>query len=364
MNSEIFNTKLLLLARGYRRRSQAEVANRAGLTQGHYSRIENGLLSDGPSREHVEKIAYALEFPPDFFYQEDGLEGLPLSVHPMNRKKASVGERDLRQIHSELNIRLIHLRRYLRAVDIDPELPRPFIDVDEGGGPQVIAQKLRAAWSVSDGPIGNLIDLCERAGILVVLCEFDGQVDGVTLNVRDLPPCIFLNSQVPADRLRSSLAHELGHVVMHRIPTDTIEEEANAFAGELLLPEKGLKRAVIGHRVTTDWLARQKAYWRVSMGFILYRLGFLGLIKQHQSQYLWKKMSAMGWRTREPQSTDFPAEKPTLFPEIVRVHAEDLGYGLDDLHRLLNHDVADIRRLYGDYLGRQRLYAISGGDKV
>ena len=354
-----FNICLLVLARQYRRRSQSAVAKDAGLTQSHYSRIENGLLVDGPSRGNVDKIAQALKFPSEFFYQEDGLAGLPLSVHPMNRKKASVSERTLRQVHAELNIRLMHLRRYLRAVDIEPELPCPFIDVDEGGGPQMIAKTMRRAWSISDGPIGNLMDLCERAGIVVVLCELDGPIDGVTLIIRDLPPCIFLNSNVPADRMRSSLAHELGHAIMHRIPTQHIEDEANAFAGELLLPQKELKRAVIGNRITLDWLARQKAYWRVSMGFILYRLGFIGLIKQHQSQYLWRKMSAMGWRTREPEETDITPETPSVFPGIVRFHVEELGYDAHGLESLLNHDVDDIRRLYGSCLGRHRLYAVS-----
>jgi hypothetical protein len=55
-------------------------------------------------------------------------------VHSFNRKTASVSEKSLKQIHAELNIRLMHLRRYLRAVDLEPDLPRPFIDVNEGGG--------------------------------------------------------------------------------------------------------------------------------------------------------------------------------------------------------------------------------------
>src|ERR1700730_10903775 len=112
-----FNHHLLLLARQYRRRSQSDIAKAAGLNQGHYSRMENGLTPEGPSIENVQKIGKALSFPVEFFYQEDGLAGLPLSVHPMNRRKASVSEGALKQIHAELNIRLMHLRRYLRAVD-------------------------------------------------------------------------------------------------------------------------------------------------------------------------------------------------------------------------------------------------------
>lgn len=353
-----FNSSLLLLARRYRRRSQSEVAKAAGLNQGHYSRIENGLTVDGPLRENIERIGAALNFPADFFYQEDGLSGLPLSVHPMNRRKASVAEGALKQVHAELNIRLIHLRRYLRAVDVEPELPRPIIDVDEGGGPHEIARKVRRSWMIPDGPIDNLTDLCERAGVLVIWCDFDAPIDGVTMSIRDLPPCIFLNSRVTADRMRFSLAHELGHVIMHRVPTDNIEDEANAFASELLVPERAFVRSLVGQRVTLEWLARQKAFWRVSMAFLLYKASAADVINRHQSEYLWKKLSGLGWRTREPEETDFAYEAPSVFPKIIRYHAEHLGYGVKELQGLLNSDTSDIQRLYGQQLGKNRLYAI------
>jgi Zn-dependent peptidase ImmA (M78 family)/transcriptional regulator with XRE-family HTH domain len=287
-----FNPALLLLVRQFRRASQAEVARKAGLNQGHYSRIENGLVPEGPSADSVEGIANALSFPANFFYQSDGLSGLPLSVHPFNRRKSVVRERALKQIHAELNIRLIHLRRFLRAADVQPELPLPRIDVDEGGGPQEIARIVRRSWSIPDGPISDLTGYCERAGILVIWCDLESGVDGVTMTVRDLPPCIFLNRNSPPDRMRFSLAHELGHIIMHAVPTDTIEEEANAFAGELLVPEKQFRRGAIGQRVNLEWLARQKAYWKVSMALLLYRAGALDVLTRHQSEYLWKKLSA------------------------------------------------------------------------
>lgn len=353
-----FNPGLLLLARQYRKESQSRVARKAKLTQGHYSRIENGLTPGGPSNENVERIAQALSFPAAFFYQQDGLAGLPLSVHPMNRRKACIAEGALKQVHAELNLRLMHLRRYLRAVDLEPELPCPIIDVDDGGGPQEIARCIRKAWSIPDGPLANLTEYCERAGIIIIWCEFDAPIDGVTMIVRDLPSCIFLNSRVPADRMRFSLAHELGHVIMHRVPTDSIEEEANAFAGELLVPERAFRRALIGHRLTLEWLARQKAYWRVSMAFLLYRANALDLITRHQAEYLWKKISSLGWRTREPQETDIPPEKPSVFPRLVQLHSERLDYGLDDLQALLHLEESDLRRLYGSFLGKHRLYAV------
>jgi Zn-dependent peptidase ImmA (M78 family)/transcriptional regulator with XRE-family HTH domain len=353
MTYPVFNQFLLLLARHYRDASQGEVANKAGFNQGHYSRIENGLLPDGPSKENVERIAAALDFPPSFFYLGDGITGLPLSVHPMHRRKAAVGERVLKQVHAELNIRLIHLRRYLRAADMQPELPLPEIDVDEGGGPQEIARFLRRAWSIPDGPVANLTDYCERAGILVIWCDLEKGIDGVTMKVRDVPPCIFLNRNVPPDRMRASLAHELGHVIMHRIPTDNIEEEANAFAAELMVPERQFRRQFIGRNgISLEWLALQKAYWKMSMAFLLYRAGATDAVTRHQTEYVWKKISSMGWRTREPQETDFPYEEPTVFPGLLKMHGDLLGYDLETISKLVSASIPDLQRLYRPYLGR------------
>jgi Zn-dependent peptidase ImmA (M78 family)/transcriptional regulator with XRE-family HTH domain len=353
-----FNPALLLLARQYRRASQEAIAKKAGLNQGHYSRIENGLVPGGPSSESIGRIAAALDFPVAFFYQPDGLAGLPLSVHPMDRKKSAVGEGTLKQIHAELNIRLMHLRRYLRAADIDPELPLPAIDVDEGGGPQEIARTLRKSWFISEGPVNNLTDYCERAGILVIWCDLEKGIDGVAMKTRDLPSCVFLNKNAPPDRMRLSLAHELGHVIMHRIPTDNIEDEANAFAGELLVPERQFRRLLIGQRITLEWLARQKAYWRTSMAFLLYRAGAVGALSRNQSEYLWKKLTALGWRTREPAETDFPYEQPSVFPKLIQLHTDGLQYDIETLKTLLSTGARDLQRFYGAQLGRAGLYAV------
>ena len=170
--SDRFNHQLLLLARQYRERSQSEIARAASLTQPHYSRIENGLLPEGPSPENVAKIAKALSFPPAFFYQSDKAVGMSLSVHPFHRRKQSVGERELKRIHAELNFRLMHLSKLLQSVETTQVLPLPWIDVDEGGGPREIARKIRTAWMIPPGPVGNLTEIVERPGIMVIWCDF------------------------------------------------------------------------------------------------------------------------------------------------------------------------------------------------
>ncbi|HEY1706700.1 MAG TPA: XRE family transcriptional regulator [Rhizomicrobium sp.] len=342
-----FNHKLLLLARQYRERSQASVAAGAKLTQPHYSRIESGLLPDGPSDENAVRIAKTLSFPVSFFYQPDGMASLPLSMHPMHRKRESVGERTLKRLHAELNIRLMHIRRLLAATETEQELPLPRFDVDDAGGPREIARKVRSAWMIPPGPIDNLVHYAERAGVLVVVCDLGEKIDGVTMQERDLPPCIFLNRTVTADRLRFSLAHEIGHIIMHRIPTDTMEDEANTFAGELLTPSKELYRYFIGRKITLESLARAKAFWRVSMQSVLYQAKEIGVIGHYPADRLWRRISQLGWRTREPADTDFEPEQADLFPALLNLHTNDLEYKPEEVAGLFHIEINELRDLYG-----------------
>lgn len=343
-----YNHELLLLARQYRGKSQAEIAQLAGLDQGHYSKVERGLLNGEPTHATLSAISRAVNFPIDFFYQSDEITGLPISVHDIAwRKRASVNATDLKRLQAELNIRVMHLRRLLTSIEITPDLPLPRFDAEDHGGADKVAQLLRRTWMIPDGPIKNLTALCERAGILIIMCNFAETVDGLTMHLRDLPPIIFLNKSRPADRVRHSLAHELGHLIMHSIPSEEMEAEADLFAGELLVPVKQLRSDLAGGKISLERLVQLKLYWRVSVASLLYRAGVNSLISSNQSQYLWRQLSARGWRKTEPSETQFEQEKTKLFEHLISLHENDLNYSTSELSEMLKFDENDISSMYG-----------------
>ncbi len=337
-----FNFQLLVIGRYARGVSQAELAKKAGVEQSYLSKIENGLRE--PSREVVERLGEALCFPPSFFMQNDPVHGLPLSVHSMFRKKASMGKRKLERIRAELNIRLLHIRRLLNSVDFSSELPLPEIDADEyPEGAKEVANIVRRLWLLPPGPILSLTECLERAGILVVCCDFYGApISGVTMMLPDLPPCIFLNKDDPADRQRLTLAHELGHVIMHRIPSQKMEEEAFAFGSAFLMPTSDIRPKLTGP-LNLPRLAVLKKIWRVSMQALLYRAEELGTITRNQSRYLWMQFNQLNIRMREPSDLVFPKEEPKVLPKILQLHIEELGYNISELAQSLH--------LYEDELG-------------
>jgi Zn-dependent peptidase ImmA (M78 family)/DNA-binding XRE family transcriptional regulator len=340
-----FNYNLVLLGRQLRQISQEELAEKSFITQGHLSKIETGLTE--PSEEVIKNIATALDLPVAFFQQSDRVYGLPVSLHPMYRKQASVGQHALEYIHAEVNIRFMHLRKLIKSVNLKNAFPLPQFDPDEYHGDiEKIAELVRRTWLLQKGPLQNLTECIEQSGCLVIWCHFPNiPIYGISYKVPDLPPCIFLNKNQSADRMRFTLAHELGHLIMHRVPTSDMEKQANQFASALLMPSSDIKGSLLG-RITIPRIAALKPLWRVSIQALVERAASMGSITPMQQRYLWQQISASKMRLREPPELDFPYEEPKILPMIFEIHLKELGYTTKDISNTLNFKQYELTKLY------------------
>lgn len=339
------NSEMLRLARQRRGFHQTEAAHRLGVEQPLLSRVENGLVE--AREELLLRAEKVYEIPRSFFFLTDPVLGAPVSVHPMWRRKADVTVREMDAIIAELNIRLIHLRRLLEGVDFTHSNNVPTLDVEDYVDPEQIAALVRAHWRVPSGPIKDLTTLVERAGVLVSHSSLGGtSISGVTFSGPDTPPLIVLNSKQPADRLRYTLAHELGHLVMHRFPSPAMEKETNEFAAALLMPAVDIRPYFKSRRIDLALLASLKPEWKVAMQALLMRASSLECLTKNQAQYLWKQISARRLRLREPPELDFAPEKPTVVATMLRVHRDSMGYSTSDLARLLHMHETDLCAMY------------------
>jgi Zn-dependent peptidase ImmA (M78 family)/transcriptional regulator with XRE-family HTH domain len=337
---------MLRLARQRLGFTQKAASERLGIPQPVLSRIENGVATADSAL--LMKAAQVYQVPVEFFDIKEPVYGPPVSVHPMTRGKSDVTAHELDLITAELNIRLMHLARFLEGVDYNTTANLPALDVEQYGEPDKIAATVRAHWGIASGPVKNLMHWTERAGIVVGLSKFGGaSVSGVTFKVPGRPPMVLLNSTHPADRMRFTLAHEIGHLVMHRFPTENMEDEANQFASAFLMPAADIRQSFRGRRVTLELLASLKPEWKVAMQALLMRASSLNCVTPNQSRYLWQQISARGWRLREPPELDFPIEAPTVLPAIVKAHLSDLGYSLAELTKLVKIRESEFIEMYG-----------------
>jgi Zn-dependent peptidase ImmA (M78 family) len=171
-------------------------------------------------------------------------------------------------------------------------------------------------------------------------------ISGVTFAVPGMAPLVLLNSEQPADRMRFTLAHEIGHLVMHRFPSVNMEEEANLFASSLLMPAEDIRPLLSIRKIDLALLASLKPEWKVAMQAIIMRAKSLGLLTRNQEEYLWKQISIRKWRFREPPELDFPADQPTIITNLVNIFRQHLKYTPEEISKLLHITETDLKSLY------------------
>lgn len=332
--------------------SQTELAKRLNIGQGTLSKIEQGLKE--VSLDLLPVLSEALSCHPNFFSLPERLYGGPISAAPMYRKKASVGTKVIDRLMAQLNVTIGHIRKLLQQTELNPELVRPQYELEDyENDPTEIARLVRRAWMTPNGPIRNLVELLERAGYLIIECDMsDSGLSGISYQIHGLPPMIFINKSQPMDRYRFTLAHELGHLVMHRLPTHTMEEEANSFAAEFLMPSKDIGPHLA--HLTLEKAAYMKPFWRTSMASIVYRAKALNRISHGQYEYIWRQISAKNWRLNEPVILDVANEKPTLLKALFAHLQDNMDYTNTELAQVLGLHYNELKDMY-PLGGQQRI---------
>jgi Zn-dependent peptidase ImmA (M78 family)/DNA-binding XRE family transcriptional regulator len=181
--------------------------------------------------------------------------------------------------------------------------------------PVAAALLTRAQWKMPIGPVWHLIRWLEAGGCVIIEEDFGTtRVDGLSQWIGD-HPVILINSGLCADRKRLTLAHELGHLCLHSsTATADMEEEANAFAAEFLMPEHVIRPEL--RNLGLGKLIDLKREWGVSMQAILERAHRLGLVKAHDRMDFCRSLNSRGWKVCEPVSDELPIEHPELTQQI------------------------------------------------
>lgn len=348
------NPDMIIMARESRGFTQSDLAEHSGISQANISKFESGRLA--ATQENVARIAKATSLPvPFFFLPEHRYEPLSDSdgdTGIYHSRRASTLKSDLKVTHAILNRLRIQVSRLLKDAEIEHDYNFPQLrSRDFGGDVEEIAHQVRKEWNLTAGPIRSMVDAIEAAGGIIFMNQFNTmKLNGVTQYVPETgrPPLIFLNADMPPDQQRWTLAHELGHIVLHchhpaRLESDDVEDQADRFAAEFLLPERDVGPALFNLNLPV--LARLKSHWKVSMSALVYRAHKLGRISDRQKRSLYQKLSSNGYRRSEP--VPLPAEEPTLLQELLKLHREFHGYDLTELSRLLFVFEDELRHIYG-----------------
>lgn len=313
MQSQKINPKMLALAREARGYSQADLADKSGVSRSNISRFEQDSLN--MSSELIGKILGVLKFQESLFYTD--MDVLPPALY---RRRDTVAAKTLMQIDANINLDQLNIANLLNAMKWEaPKIPS--LPVSETGSPEESAIKLRKAWKMPKGVIENLTEVLEAHGIINVPMDFDTErVDSRSILIDDKFPVIFYNKRLLGDRLRFTLAYELGHIVMHTrtpfISFNDLSKETNLFAAEFLMPRESILKD-LNENLDVELLARLKGKWKASMHAILYRAEDLKVITENKKRYLINQFNALKIRKREPKELDLVIEHGHLLRDLI-----------------------------------------------
>jgi Zn-dependent peptidase ImmA (M78 family)/transcriptional regulator with XRE-family HTH domain len=305
-NAPSFQIKvgMLTLAREAKGYTQKDLADQIGCNQSRLSKIEAGELM--PQENDIQNLVRVLERSRDFFFQQGATTPASVSFY---RKTQTLPLKMLRQCNAQMNIRRLEIEQKVGNTKL-AKRELPYLPPEKNGGAKTIAQSVRQKWGLRKGAVQHLTQLVEDTGCVVVDYSFPSiKLDGLCIRAPDKPPIIFLNKDLPKSRRRLSLAHELGHLVMHTNPHETVEDEAWEFAGEFLMPSAEIGKQLDG--LNLDKLGQLKKEWGVSMQAILYRAKKMGKISESYNRFLWMQIGKCGYRVNEPFEDLIPDERPT-----------------------------------------------------
>lgn len=342
--------RMLIMARESRGMTQKDLALAIGMPPGSLSKVENG--SAELSEDRMDQIVAVLRYPRHVFDWPDPIYGFGSSSF-YHRKQLTIQQTALRTIQARVNFLAMRMRRMARSIDVKAPFSIPRYDDGDYTSVSDVAQAVRAMWMVPLGPIDDVIRLLESAGAYVMRRDFgSSKISAISMCPPGEPPLLVLNENMPADRERFTLCHELGHWVMHSEPaldTKQTEREADQFASELLMPASEIRHQL--HGIDLAKAAALKRYWKTSMAALIRRAYDLEVVSDTRYRSLCSQMAQRGFNRNEPMP--FPREEPTVADSMIRVHLREHGYSRQEL--------ADIVGLYEDEFTNEFAAPSAGG---
>lgn len=264
-----------------------------------------------PEPPHMRRLTEVLQFPISFFDLDDTARTPAGAVSFRSLSKKTAGQRDAVKAMCDI------ARDVVDWIDRRFDIPAPAVPDLRDEDPVIAASLLRQEWGLGNRPIKNMIHLLEAKGVRIfALSDNCREIDACSY-WSDATPFVLLNTEVSNERLRFDLAHELGHLILHKHAAPVgreAENEANGFASEFLMPESSVR----GNR-SAFWsiseILKKKSIWNVSASALAYRLHKLGFISDWHFKSLNIEMRRRGFKDIEPHGS--PKEQSAILESVL-----------------------------------------------
>jgi Zn-dependent peptidase ImmA (M78 family) len=322
----------------------AEVGEKISVTRQYIQKLESSDDCSQPNQDMVAALAEIVNLPVGFFFEPSPSEVREEDCFFRKRKTTPL-HIQTRAVSYGMIFNLL-----LERLEQDIELPPvniPDITVQTREDIERAAEKCRLLWGLYlDAPIQNVTRVLEHAGCVVTtFAEVSDKIDAFSY-FRDRPVIVRSLDKGSPSRSRFDLAHELGHLVMHRNlqPGDPeLEDQANNFASAFLLPRAAFLREFPADRLEWKNILDLKKRWGVSMQAIIRRAYDLSLITAVQYRNAHVYFSRTKQRSNEKGEEFIPVESPEIVVDGLKLIYEHFSVSPNDFLQdiCLNREVFD-----------------------
>lgn len=338
-----------------RRLTQVQLASMVEVSPATISKWRAG--TQVPERDALERLARVVNVTPEWFTRPLGAK---VSM-PLFRSNASAHVAARAMLEARLEWAQDVAAALMEYVDYpDVNLPtRTYANPEEITSTDIerAACECRDLWRLGRSAIQDLALAAEGAGIILVREETGiAQIEGLSAwsEVLGRPLILLSADKDNGYRSRFDLAHEIGHLALHRHirrTTDNarhklMEQQAHRFAGAFLLPAESFA-AEIHVPPTLDDLLLLKRRWGVSAAAIIMRLKALDLLDEEGALVLFKRRSARWGAKAEPGDGDRQPEQPRLLRRTIDLLVQEKVMPMETIPRHLGLAAWDIEALAG-----------------
>lgn len=301
-----------------------------------------------PDSEMIQMLCGVFNVRPDFFYMSATVDIKKVEFRKTNTLPSKEQNRIVEVVKDSV-------ARYLEIesiLNIQTTFDNPLAGLDQISSIDDVesaAEKLRLSWGIGNSPISSCLELLEDNNIKIIEVSVEDGFDGMQAFVNDTIPVIAINRMKlkSPDRIRFTILHELGHLLLpiENLPEKEKERYCNQFAASLLISktsafkELGSKR----NKLMIEELGELKKEYGISIQALVMRAKDLDIIsKNYCKNFFFMFNQISDWKINEPVEYS-GKEQSTRFNQLIfRAMAEDL-ISTSKAAVLKNQTVAEFR---------------------
>lgn len=321
-------------ARTYRGKTQAQLAQELGITKQAISKYETNKSK--LSTAVISKLPKILGFPLSFFTKEYKDEDKDKSIIYFRTKEIPKKTKD--ELKEKIIILDEEIIPYFEKHINFPKINLPNLIISDSFNYcdysrediKQIALQIRKHWKLDVNPIDNLAYIIQKNGYIINKQYINqNKTDGFSQLINNRAYILISANKECAVRSRFDLAHELGHLILHKNVDEEeqgsvyIERQADYFASEFIYPSDIFIEEIQELPLNFETFVMLKEKWKISMQAIVRKCKDLEIISDDKYIYFQKRISYNKWRTKEPLDDYIVPEEPRLLKDALELLIEN-----------------------------------------